>query len=1100
MKSVSQTVIDTVTNDHDNAVGTVLHAEWAMNRFYNTVVDNTPSEDDEAYDIEYFPIESITEPNRPTAGICKAIVGQSLVEPNSRTEVPSARFYTADPEDEYQYWQSPVSSDATGVFPLFDATNFPEPEGETYNYDSITCVRPTVTYSTEDDENFESTPITITVNKINFTVENTFATPIDYDVDVQYSAGGAWTTVASSIAVPADGKVELWYNGTDWTTTQDLGHTIDLSAVRLTVRQMDKEAYFNLIELGACLEVDLSADIEGWDYEFSMGEKDFITPLGDISSNTGQVSLWNGDEVYSNTNPQSPYYGILDKGVLLKGWSKYDTELVREFTLLTDTWSGAPSCSVQLVDQSTILMEVKPRPVLYRNIPVQEAAWRICDIVGFNDYKVTTIDETATIDIFWTDGEKTAWEILGDLARASQTAFYFDSYGVLNIKTRESAWDSNRPVDYTFIRDSVPGGQPSNIVSLNESTQYEANKVKVSWSPTSFSERRDNITPFEVVWEPEGDVVLRATPLNSNLLIGDEEIKLAPKRGKTWPWKGYMNVEGEWIEFDAKWYVYRDSNGDRQAKWVESFEEQKKLDDAAGPFYRHLNNYTGKLRVARRGLWGTEEKNHRIDLYNWKKTRRRNYSVNNSPCGGIRLNRNQSSVTVSAGDRSQMNDYTFLHHGNGVDVGYSHIGTRLKIDKSSAKNKRGGIFFAADDGIGSGYFLEVTASSVLRGKARNRTNEIKFYSMKSDGSKKAFGGQTIKIRNRSKNTSKNSVIKRDIGARHAVPMDEYLDIDMWFTTWGANDKVDVYVNGRHMFTAIIPDGSGWKHNNVSRMGLYARGYSSLTFEYVYGINWPGTDPIDSESYFDRISNGYYSTQASDWTFGTREARRKVRKRRRRRRKGRRWKWVWRKYTRKYKQRFFDDFGPIAHEMREFDIKHTAATPVVESKLYFSNTSQVVCPEYTGDIRTSRFMLCNISRENAIVKGDDERTAGGQGTISHKLFVYGRPVKQEDAQELIKEDAWAIRRRGVIEVEYASTWIQNETEAEAFGTWLTNNWSRSDSELDVEVFGNPFIEIGDVVHVSWKHIDDDFYVVGVSNSFGPEGLASSLTLKKVGNTA
>lgn len=1102
-------ILDKVVNGYHNEVGAIVHAEWQMNRFYNTIVDNTPSEDDEAYDIEYFPIESITENNRPTSGICKAVVGQAVVESRYHDTVPAARFYTVDADDEYQYWQSPKSADAGGIFPLFDATNFPAPEGETYNYDNLTCVRPQVTYITEDTvdeqgEPVDGTPITVTVNKITFTVENTFAYPTDYDVQVKYTTGGVWETVASDLAIPTDGKVELWWNGTNWTTTRDMNFERDVSAVRLVVRAMNKAAYFNLIELGTCLERNLSADLIAWNDSFSMGERDFITPLGQISSNGGQVSLFNGeDDVFRNNNVDSPYYGLLDKGVIFRCWLFYGDKTdpaqftdvdnwVQEFEMFSEVWDESDDQTiVTLVDGASFFMETKPRPVLYRDIPVQEAIWRICDIIGFTNYNVTSIDETATIDIFWTDGEKTAWEIFGELSRATQTAIYFDSFGVLQVKTRDAAWEAGQAPVFSFLRDSVPGGTPSNIVSLSESTEYEANKVTVNWQPTGFSETRDNIVPFEVVWEPEGTVVMRATPIAKNLLKGDDVVYLQTKEGKTWPWKGMMNLEGEWISFDAKRYVHY-VNGTRTTSWVEDYEEQKKLDARGGVFYRHLHHYTGALRIEQRGLWGTEEKDHLIDLAHWTKTRQRNYSNNTSPCGGIKLNGANSTVTIEGHKKFDMNDYTYLHHGNGVDAGYKYLGVRMKINKSAHKDKVGGIFFASDEGLGSGYYLEIMATSRMNGKMRKNRNEVMFYSMTGSGSKKAFGGQSIRMKDKSKNHKKNARTKKDIGARLAVVADRYIDFDIWFRKGDDADSIQVFANGRKLMDARVE--GAWRHANVSRMGLYARGKSKLTFDYVYAINSPGVELIDSESYFDRIEGGYYSTQAADWTFGTRDARRKVKKRRKKRRKGKKWKWVWKKYEQRYRQRFYDEFGPVAHEVREFDVKFADSLPVLESKLYFSNDTQAVCTEFAGDIMGANFIMANISREPAIISGDDERTAMGNGTINHKLFVYGRPVIQKDAQQIIKEDAWSIRRRGPIEVEYASPWIQNEDEAERFSTWLTTHWTGSDSTLEVEVFGNPLIELGDTVNVNYKHINADFWVVGVTNTF-EQGLVTTLTLRK-----
>lgn len=1199
MKQVSTlNAFESITDNYHNKLSTVVRAEWKMNRFFNTVVDNTPSETQAGYDVEYFPIDSITESSRPTSGICKAITNHAIVEPEYTNTIPSKRYYISSPDDVYSYWQSPVATDTSGTFPLLNATNFPAAPGETIVYDNLTCVRPQVIYSTEEDNTGASEPVGVKVNKIEFTVENAYTYPTDYDVQIKATANGAWTTVASNLPILTNGKVQLLYTGTNWIvrpehpTAAQLSNSITLVGVRLVVRKMfvptlsrnimttrtlgstmitssvangeqfssldigatvtgtgiaagtkivsvsdlkevitetevedgygqtvrlkdvtgyysevvlsapvtqtstsnitisgsPQPVFFNLIELGACLEQDLSADTASWSDSFSMGEVDFITPLGNISSNEGQVVLWNGDDAkYRNDNAASPYFNLLDKGVLFKGWTNYDGELIKDFEMYSDSWSQSDDVTtVSLIDDSNFLMQTKPPAVMYQNISVQEAIWRICDIIGFNKYKVSNIDTTSNISIFWTDGEKTAWEIFGELSRATQTAIYCDAFGVLNIKTRDTAWDNTKPYNFHFIRDTIPGGRPSNIITLNENTQYEANKVTVSWQPTSFSEQRDNIFPEEVLWEPDGDVVLRSTPLANSLLIADEAIYLKTKEGQTWPWKGFMNVEGEWISFDAKEYIHYEGNV-RKTTWVEDFEQQQKLDSKAGPFHRHLNGYTGALRVETRGLWGTEVKDHYIDLTWWTKTRRKNYTDNTSPCSGIKQNPDSSSVTIASPVKND-NNYTYLHRGGRFDEGARYLGFRMKIDKTSHTDKVGGLFFAADGGIGSGYFLEVMATSRMNGKMRNTRNEVVFYSMKPDGKKKQFGGNETRTKDKSGKNRKPKIIKTDVGVRLAAPADKWIDFDIWISDSGSNHKIQIFANGKFLMEAVV--GGEWKHTNSALSGLYVRGHSSLTFDHFYAINSAGNYEIDSESYYDRINGGFYSTQASDWTFDTRNAVRKVRYGK----KKKKTKNV--KYEQKYKQRFFDDFGPTAHELREFDVKFKDSLPALSSRLYFSNTSQLVCTEYVGSIVGGKFIMGNISNRDAMASGEDLKTWGGNG-VTHKLFVYGRPVIQKDAQEIEKEDSLALRRRGPIELEYSSSWIQSESEAERFAEWLTTHWTESDSSLELEVYGNPLIELTDIVRVTYGHKDAVFYVTGVSNSY-ENGLSTTLTLRKAGS--
>lgn len=1067
MKSVTPDTYDAITNDYHNEVGVVMHAEWNLNRYYRTVVDNTPAEQTDGYDIEFFPIESITKPNRPEkSGICKAVVGQALVSQNYNADVPPARFYTVDADDEYKYWQSPLPA-VSGV---------------------MTDCAPQVLYVEEDDVMEAPVPRQVKANKISFTVENTFAEPVEYDVQVKYTTGGSWTTVASDISIPNTGLVQLWYNGTTWTQTPNYDNTVDVHAIRLVVNTMSTDAYFNLIELGFRIESDVSSDVETWNNEMNMGEVDFITPLGTISSNTGTVMLFNNVDIWKNSYEDGPYYQLLDKGVKFTCWLQYDDELIQEFVAYSDTWDeGEEGTSVSLVDSSKFLMETKPRAVLYRNISVQEAIWRICDIIGFNNFNVEHADAADTvIDIFWTDGEKTAWEVFGELTRGTQTAVYFDSYGILQVKTKEVAWDNSQASQYDFVRDTVHGEKLANIVTLNSSTKYEANKITVNYKPTGFSEKIDNVIPFEVVWEPEGNVTLRSTPLQASLTDSDT-ILLLGAEGKTWPYSGIMQIEGEWISFEGKEYVWYDENSVRQTAWIKSVEEQKKLDTRTGAFYRHMNSYTGNLQVKERGLYNTEPVAHAVTLAGkgWSTLRQNNYGPSYANTGSFRINASatdttkKSTLTIDA-PKVNANFYHYLVRGSDLDAGYRYLGTRLKIDKTAHTYKGGGLFFNAGP-LGTGYFIEVMATARMNGTMRKSRNEIVLYSMKSDGSKKIIGGQEIVINNKAKGNKKGTTIRKDIGAKFAVPQNVFIDLDVYFTTNGSLDHViQVYANGAFLFEAVVDD--SWKQSLSGRFGLFARGNTSITFDYVYGIyNTLATVP-NVEPFFDRIESSWVGNQwQKDWVYQTREARRKVRG-----------KWV--KYTQRYNQRFYDEFGPMCHEIREFDVKFKSETPVLESKLYFSNKTQVVATDFIGDVSGAKFTLGNMHRANAVVNGDDTLTAGGN-TINHKLLVYGRPVIQKDAQKVERTDEWGLRRRGPIEVEYESKWIQNESAATRMADWLATHWSRTDTDIEMEVFGNPMIELTDIVHVEHEDIDDDFYVIGISNDWSA-GLSTTLSLRKV----
>jgi hypothetical protein len=194
----------------------------------------------------------------------------------------------------------------------------------------------------------------------------------------------------------------------------------------------------------------------------------------------------------------------------------------------------------------------------------------------------------------------------------------------------------------------------------------------------------------------------------------------------------------------------------------------------------------------------------------------------------------------------------------------------------------------------------------------------------------------------------------------------------------------------------------------------------------------------------------------------------------------------------------DEFGPVVHEVREFDVKFSKV-PVQHSRLYFSNESQVLCPEYNSTSFGAKFILANRSRANAVVHGDDSLSFGADSVVNQRLMVYGRPVTQAEEQSITVTDDNAIRRRGEVSLDITSDWIQSKASAQALGDWIKLHWAGGCDELQVEVFGNPFLQLGDVVSVNdplknMTPATHKYFVNEISNSYD-KGLKTSLVLRR-----
>jgi hypothetical protein len=83
--------------------------------------------------------------------------------------------------------------------------------------------------------------------------------------------------------------------------------------------------------------------------------------------------------------------------------------------------------------------------------------------------------------------------------------------------------------------------------------------------------------------------------------------------------------------------------------------------------------------------------------------------------------------------------------------------------------------------------------------------------------------------------------------------------------------------------------------------------------------------------------------------------------------------------------------------------------------------------------------------------------------------------------------------------FESTWIQNQEDAKKLAEWIKAKIANKSSVLNMNVFGNPLISVGDIVSV--VNVYQEFYgtekliVTNVSHSF-KEGIETSITCRTI----
>lgn len=1086
--------------------------EWSMNRYIGSVVDNTPSDELEGFDVDIFPIESVITTFRPTKGINKVRINSAMVGDDYQAAMEGGRFYIADEDDPYKYWTSPKPSNASGVLPLFNAANFPQPEDEVYNYDGLTCVRPTVVYS-ED----------VSVNKIVITTENTWATAKDFEVQVatvENPTAAQWTKIADQSigdGWKASGQIVLWFDGTKWVTTGRVDNTdktpktAQIRAVRIVVTTLEggykkttdsalrptqyrkrsgilattdgKNAFFDLIEIDARLEVDISDHVISVDDTFDLGEVSNLYPLGTITANVGSLTLSNiyedsnGESViglFSANNTQSPYHKFIDANAEVRlSYLYYDDSesllgKVHQFKMYTELWQGQgePEVDVSLRDFSKMFdsNEVKLPAAMWENLTVPELVWRILDSVGFTDYQIDHDADRVTehtIPIFYTDGESTVWATLNDLAVAAQAAIYFDGNGILQVKTRDFAFSADNAPVWELSSNDSPDAL-AGIATLDMVTEFEPNHFKVTYQKTDWSAETRGQPTLQQVWTPEEEnVVLRATALTKNLGVSGNKIWMAAKDVKVWPYEGLVNIEGEIIRYKGKEFVYftGPTASVRNTMVLNDADDYKARNNQTPVLYRHKNHFTGALMVAERGVWNSEPKNHKVEMDGYRVHHIRNGNWKNN-VGGLFHRKSHTRAELSSGvNFKDLKDIRLATRGKTEDNAFFNYGTRFRFLKQAGRTHQcGGIVIHNATQKEDGYFFQFMA--------KNKADKVKgakvFQLIAREGGKE-------KVLSKS-----NHVIIENV--------DYEVDIDIRFG--GGNHQINVFLNGKRIASVNVTGADRVAQNGT--FGMFVRGQTRMEFEYLYALRREEESPlIEDFGFMDKVQRGYIGGQWDrEWVFRWKDG---IRKRKNKKNK---------KIRRRKNRQFFDEFGPIIHEIREYDVKFEPS-PVLHSRLFLTNDYSACAVEYYADPYGAKFILANTSRANTVIHGRDSTTfSGTDDPVNQILSVLGRAIVTDEDEEVVAENSDQIRRRGKIESELSSPWIQSKGMANALADWMRDNFSYGNENLSVEIFGNPLIEVGDVVSVDYpeKHVSGDFFVTGASTSFS-EGLSTTLQLRK-----
>lgn len=1020
-----------------------LTAEWNMNRYVTPNVDTYTNNGP----LESFPAESVIETHRPTkSGVIRAFVENAFLYAGSN--VPDARYYPVSKDDVYKYWitHNSQTNAVSGVY------RFSGPPAVIITYASA-----------------------VKTNKITILVENKFNNVVESKVEIKTSVNGSWTTVSTNPTVSNTGMITIYKNFGSWSQIPNdyMDSDILIYGIRFTVNAVSKGGLpAGIIEVSPRLEKNLTQYVITTSTDEEVSDVSFVSPIGAASSNQSSVTLSNTDNIFNNDNTASPFYGIIDRNVKMTSEIGIKTangfEYVRQFTMFTDSWTGQKTEEVQvsLNDSSSAMQSIfVPKVILFEQTIGQIIAI-LCDITGFTNYnyELDSLDLNQVVQYYWTDGEQTLWDCISKLAEGTQTAAYFDSYNILQIKSRSAAFSNTTPdwvANYKKVGNKLP-----DIISYSEDNELEANSVDVIYTPTQVSELNNGTPKMEVAWEPEDTLTLRAAPLRLTISNSDKGFVIPEDKAAYWPYEGLVNIDSEIIKFKGKSYHYNPSRGVTKSQMVYSKEEKDNLDALTPADMLYKNRFSGNVGIAERGVYNTQINDHSNGILPY------NSFEGFITEDGVASPWNwQGGISVADSAMTLTTNYTFketnnyaVRAGNGISLGPGqtcHYGTRIKFKEGVSPTDKGeaGIFFSTDPNDFVGYWVSIRTTDAVEATKRYR-NEVSIWGRLADKWTTTFDHQPAEILR---------------GVWYDV------DVTQTITQTGAH-AISVLINGVQVASVVLTGTqrvtTSWAQN---RHGIQVGNHTAAEFEYYYASTW-APDSFDSSTFYDRVKGGYSSGFVQrnwyNYAFYDDDGRK-----------------VSDYYAGPSSGIFFDDFGSYVHEVREFDVKFEF--PVLYSKPYFSN-ERVDCPKYVGHPFGATFTLVNAGRSDAILKGEDLITFGAENSVTQQSFIYGRKIYQEDPETInVKNDAM-IRRRGEIKTEFNSQWLQNKPTAQALSEWVVKQWAGGIKYASLELFGNPLIEVGDVIEVNYEPksiVNKKFFVVAVETQYDA-GISTSLTLHSV----
>jgi hypothetical protein len=418
--------------------------------------------------------------------------------------------------------------------------------------------------------------------------------------------------------------------------------------------------------------------------------------------------------------------------------------------------------------------------------------------------------------------------------------------------------------------------------------------------------------------------------------------------------------------------------------------------------------------------------------------------------GNRELQRSYLKVTSTNKDT---NSYSVAIKNTGISTSYTKYSFGAGIlFASTLTNLRsgGGIGFFTNSTGTNGYYIELQTD---QSQSNDKDKSLKIY--------KIVNTKRIYLQD-----SQDKDSGRLLGGVLTSTLYK-LDIDVTVDTSAGVVAIDVYVNNFKVSAVDIstPNTTDPKKKIISptaNMALFSKLHTTA-FDYVYANPVSATQITDTSSR--KIYDGQYSSSTIDFTFGEKVAQNFN--------------------SPDNKVSFIEEFGKTVREIRHVkaNFAQSAAIPLYASTGI--NKFATILGSKFSNHAAEIFVINNASSFIPLSVGNEQQ-----------FFVLGNYVDNGSQHEYTE----TVDQSTPLEpATFQSMWIQSESDAKALYGWIKNQWSKQQQSVNMEIFGNPAIEVGDIITINYPKNDLDgtkkFLVTNVNTSFD-EGVSTNITARSI----